>query len=111
MRPSITCLSLLFLMSCKSGFPTIQPQEKCYTVLESKKTETIEEKEVVLYEGHCRCFLYEGSSSHIGRISTPGNYELSKCDKMGGFAPDEDGNLYIWHESIRLWLNRISKRK
>jgi hypothetical protein len=97
------CLSVLILASCKSGFPTIEPQERCFMVLETELDQT--------YTGYCRCHMYQWSSSYIGRVSESVNHELSYCDKMGGFSPESVGNIYIWQEDIRLWLNRIGKKK
>lgn len=102
MMRSILLLSL-FLVSCKTEFPTILPQERCFVVLEAQQEQ--------LYTGHCRCHMYEWTQSHIGRITESVNHDLAYCDKMGGFRPDELGEIAAWQESIRLWLNRMSKKK
>lgn len=113
MKPSIIFLSI-FLASCKTEFPTISPKEKCYVVLDGRLDQGLAEllkDSPPLYTGHCRCFLYEWAEQHIGRISDPVNYDLEKCDKMGGFAPKENAEIYSWQEEIRLWLIRMKKKK
>lgn len=101
----------IFLVSCKTEFPTISPKEKCYTVFDLKQIIDVNGEQIPFYSGHCRCFLYEWNEQHIGRISEPVNYELEKCDKMGGFAPKESAEIYSWQEEIRLWLIRMKKKK
>lgn len=95
-------LLITFLSSCKNDFPAIKPQVRCVNVLLEEKI--IEG--VPYYAGYCRCHLYEWSSSRIGRIGDSVDYELAKCNKLVGFEPDTYGTIYMWWESIRLWLNR-----
>lgn len=112
MKQLIRCLSLFLLVSCKTNFPTIQPQERCFVVLETQLDQGLPElldESPKMYSGHCRCHMYEWTASHIGRITDSVNHDLSYCDKMGGFNPDSTGAIYNWQESIRLWLNRQSK--
>ena len=106
MKPLIICLSI-FLVSCKTEFPAIAPQERCFVVF----GEAVDDGEKKYYSGHCRCHLYEWTSSHIGRITESVNKDILYCDKLGGFRPDELGAVYTWQESIRLWLKRMSKNK
>ena len=98
-------LLINFLSSCKDGFPTIEPQVRCINVL-------LVEKDVdgdKFYSGYCRCHLYEWSADRIGRVGESVNYDLLKCNKLIGFEPDTYGKVYIWWESIRLWLSRKNR--
>lgn len=97
----------VFLSGCNS-FPTILPQERCFTVLDTENIEII--KGEPYYKGVCRCRMYEWNSSHIGPITEAVNKPLNYCDKFAGFSPDSTGTIYAWQEEVRLWLNRSSKK-
>jgi hypothetical protein len=95
----------MFLSSCKDDFPAIKPQVRCVNVL-------LDEKNidgVLYYSGYCRCHLYAWTLDSIGRVGESTDYELLKCNKLIGFEPDTYGTIYMWWESIRLWLVRHSK--
>ncbi len=96
---TILLIFIIFLAaSCQNDFPTITPKERCVTVLMTNEDET--------YTGFCRCHLYEWTSSNIGRITESTDYELSKCNKLIGFNPDDSAAIYTWEEEIRMWLDR-----
>jgi len=97
----IICLSL-FLVSCKGGFPTIAPQERCFTLFD--KSLIVDDEQYL--SGVCRCAMYEWTGSHIGRITEATSKPLVYCDKHAGFNPESTGAIYNLQESIRLWLNR-----
>jgi hypothetical protein len=101
----IIFLSLL-VAGC-NGFPTISPQERCFTLLDTENIEIV--KDETYYKGVCQCQLYEWNSEHIGRISTPITKPLVYCDKFAGFSPDSTGEIYKFQESVRLWLKRNKK--
>lgn len=103
----IICLSL-FLVSC-TDFPTILPQERCSTLLDTQNIEIHQDQPY--YKGVCQCQLYEWNSGHIGKIGKPSTKPLLYCDKNAGFSPDSTGVIYLWEESIRLWLNRKDSPK
>lgn len=98
-------LIALTSLSCKKGFPSIEPQVRCVNVLLDEKV--IEG--VPYYSGYCRCHLYEWTASNIGRVSDSTNYELQKCNKLIGFEPDTYTKVWTWWEDIRLFLNRQRK--
>lgn len=95
-------LLIIFLSSCKRDFPAIKIQVRCVNVLLDEKI--IEG--VSYHSGYCRCHLYEFTSEHIGKVGESIDYDSMKCDKLVGFDPDTFGTIYMWWESIRLWLNR-----
>lgn len=97
----------LFLASC-TEFPTILPQERCFTLLDTENVEIF--KNEPYYKGVCQCQMYEWNSGHIGKIGSPTTRPLLYCDKFAGFSPDSTGTIYLWQESIRLYLNRQSKK-
>jgi len=102
LKLTLMLLLIISLSSCKGGFPTIEPQLRCVSVL-------LNEKDVdgdKYYSGFCRCHLYEWTSERIGRVGESVDYELVKCNKLIGFEPDTYGKVYIWWENIRMWLNR-----
>ena len=102
----IICLSLL-LSSC-NNFPTILPQERCFTLLDTENIEIF--KDEPYYKGVCQCQMYEWNSGHIGKIGQPTTRQLLYCDKFAGFSPDSTGNIFKFQEEVRLWLIRNKKK-
>jgi hypothetical protein len=107
----IACLSffsLIFLAGC-DDFPTIQPQERCVTILDTENVQEI--NDILYYTGVCQCQLYQWSAEGIGKIGTPTTRPLNYCDKFAGFSPKSTGAIYSWQEAIRLWLLRHETKK
>ena len=86
-------LTTSFLNGCET-FPTIKPQERCMIVLESDVGQ------------YCRCHQYGWSKDFIGRIGDSYDKDIMYCNKLIGFSPDSSGEIYIWQEKIRLYLQR-----
>lgn len=97
----------LFFVSC-TDFPTILPQERCFTLLDTENVEIF--KGEPYYKGVCQCQMYEWNSGRIGKLGVPSTKPLLYCDKFAGFSPDSTGTIYLWQENIRLWLQRNKKK-
>lgn len=94
----LTLLTIVFLSSCKDGFPKISPKERCMVVIADRPEES-----------YCRCHEYSWTQEGIGRTSESTNYEIQKCNKIIGFSPDDTVAIYNWQESIRLFLLRKNR--
>ena len=89
-----------YLSSCRGGFPSIKPQQRCVNILLDEKIID----DVPYYTGYCRCHLYEWSINNIGRVSESTDYDMMKCNKLIGFEPDTYQEVFMWWEKIRLFL-------
>lgn len=89
----------IFLSGC-DDFPVIEPKERCTIVL----MDTIE-------ESYCRCTLYGWSREEIGPIGDSSNYPINKCNKFTGYSPEDYTDIYLWQDSVRLWLIRQEKKR
>ncbi len=96
----------LFLVGC-TDFPTILPQERCVTILDTEHSTVMNGEEY--FKGVCQCQMYSWSREFIGKIGKPNTKPLLYCDKKAGFSPRSIGEIYIWQENIRLWLIRKEK--
>lgn len=96
----------LFLVGC-TDFPIILPQERCTTILDTEHSTTMNGEDY--FKGVCQCQMYSWSRDFIGKIGKPTTRPLLYCDKNTGFNPASIGNIYVWQESIRLWLIRKEK--
>jgi len=81
---------LLFITSCKSGMPEYPDVKDFYLVTFDQLQNPI-------------CIKYEIVSNIPFKIANPTVYQLSQCDFVGGFKPEDVRKITNWTEEVKTW--------
>ena len=90
MRIISTLLISLLITSCKSGMPEYPDVNDFYLVTFDQLQNPI-------------CIKYEIVSNIPFKISNPTVYQLSQCDFVGGFKPENVKKITNWTEEVKTW--------
>lgn len=104
MRMILIVLSMILISSCQN-IPLLEsPVERCGIFLRPQENG--------LFDGKCRCHLYEITPDNIGRISESVDHPLEYCDRFVAFRPSTSwAELRSWFEDLMIFHNQLEKWK